>query len=180
MKYLFILFVGIVLGALGCNLYLKRNTTPPPEFVEATPAQRDSQPPATANPPTASVSRSFGERASDTTSDIKKSLATKAQEWRLTPEDLKRELREGGKIFREKAGVVGGKVSDVRIVTIIKSKFVLDRDLSAMDITVECNKGHVVLSGEVPSVDHVAKAVAHAMDTEGVVNVSAHLKAPVL
>lgn len=175
MKYLFILVLGAVLGALGCNLYLKRNATPAPEFVEAAPAAsgEDREAPTPA-------SRSFGERASDTTSDIKKSLATKAREWRLTPEDLKRELRDGGKVVREKAGVVGGKVSDVRIVTIIKSKFVLDRDLSAMDITVECVKGHVVLSGEVPTVDHVAKAIAHAMDTDGVVNVSAHIKSAAL
>ncbi len=184
MKSLFVFILGIVIGALGCNLYLKRDTTPPPEFVEATPGSDSAHGghAAPAQPETAGSpeSRTFGERAADTTTDIKKSLSTKAQEWRLTPDDIKRELADGGKVVRQKAGAVGGKISDVRIITIIKSKYVLDRDLSAMDITVECKNGHVILSGNVATVDHVAKAITHAMDTDGVVNVASHLRAPVL
>lgn len=184
MKLFLGLLIGLVLGAGGYHLYLNRKPSPVSAQVEAA---RPPTSPSTAPAPQASApetrapeSRSLADRASDTTTDLKKSLATKAEEWRLTPDDIKRELRGGGQIVREKAGAVGGKIADVRIITVIKSKYVLDRDLSASDIRVECRNGHVILSGSVPSVDHIAKAVMQAMETDGVVNVASHLKAPLL
>ena len=183
MKLFLGLLIGLVLGAGGYHLYLNRKPSPASAQVEAarpspTPFAAPATPPAPA--PRPPESRSLTDRASDTTTDLKKSLATKAEEWRLTPDDIKRELRGGGQIVREKAGAVGGKITDVRIITVIKSKYVLDRDLSASGIRVECSKGHVILSGNVPSVDHIAKAVMQAMETDGVVNVASHLKAPLL
>jgi hypothetical protein len=178
MKSLLIFLLGGVIGAFAYSLYIARQTTPP------TPAVGTPAPGAPASAPSASApapspdTRTLGERAAETTAEIKDSLAAKAKAWRLTPEDIKRELAEGGQIVREKAGSAGGKIADARIVAVIKSKYVLDRDLSAMDIKVECANGHVTLTGSLASIDLVSKAFYHALDTEGVVNVTANLTTP--
>lgn len=163
MKSLLIFLLGAVIGAFAYSLYINREENLDSHAVEA---------------PANSGTRTFGERASDTTTDVKNGLAAKAKEWHLTPEELKRELQHGGKIVREKAGVAGGKIADARIVAAIKSKYVLDRQLSALDIHVDSAEGHVTLTGSVASVDLVSKAIAHAMDTDGVVNVTSHLTVP--
>ncbi len=172
MKSLLLFLLGAVVGAFGYSLYIAREARPLPPAAEA-PAPTHS--PA---PDTRTDTRTFGEKASDTASDLKNTLAEKAKEWHLTPEDLKRELQEGGKVVREKAGVAGGKITDARIVAVIKSKYVLDRDLSARDINVDCSEGRVQLTGSVASVELVSKAIVLAMDTDGVVNVTSNLTTP--
>jgi len=165
MKSILIFLLGAVIGAFAYSLYIAREAKPL-VAVEA---------PAPTPAPTPPQTRSLGERAAETTTELKDTLTTKAKEWHLTPEDIKRELAEGGKIVREKAGVAGGKIADARIITVIKAKYVLDRDLSAMDINVDCTNGNVTLTGALASIELVSKAFYHAMDTDGVVGVTANL-----
>ncbi len=159
MKSLVIFLLGAVIGAFAYSLYVSRETGAAPQEVEA------PQP----------ETRTLGERASDSTTGIKDRLAAKAKEWRLTPEEIKRELQRGGQIVREKAGAAGGKIADVRIVAVIKSKYVINRDLPAKDINVDCTGGKVTLTGDVASVELISKAVLLAMDTDGVVAVTSNL-----
>jgi hypothetical protein len=165
MKSLLIFLLGGVIGAFAYSLYIAREAKPAATAVEA--------PAPTPAPP--ADTRTLGERAAETTTEIKDTLAAKAKEWHLTPEDIKRDLQKGGQIVREKATVAGGKIADVRIVTVIKSKYVLDRDLSAMDIKVDCTDGKVTLTGALASTTLVSKAILLAMDTDGVVNVTSNL-----
>jgi hypothetical protein len=167
MKSLLLFLLGAVIGAFGYSLYIAREAKPLPHASVAAPAP---------TPPAAP--RTFGEKAADTTNEIKDTLAEKAKDWHLTPDDIKRELQQGGKIVREKAAVAGGKIADARIVTVIKSKYVLDRELSALDINVDCTEGKVTLTGALASVDLVSKATLLAMDTDGVVHVTSNLTAP--
>ena len=169
MKSILIFLLGAVIGAFAYSLYIARETKPLATAVEA--------PTPTPTPPSApsAETRSLGERAAETTTELKDTLAAKAKEWHLTPEDIKRELQKGGQIVREKAAVAGGKITDVRIVTVIKSKYVLDRDLSALDIKVDCTDGKVTLSGALASATLVSKAILLAMDTDGVVGVTSNL-----
>ena len=169
MKSILLFLLGAVIGAFAYSLYIAREAKPLATAVEA--------PTPTPTPPSApsAETRSLGERAAETTTELKDTLTTKAKEWHLTPEDIKRELAEGGKIVREKAGVAGGKIADARIITVIKAKYVLDRDLSAMDINVDCTNGNVTLTGALASIELVSKAFYHAMDTDGVVGVTANL-----
>jgi len=169
MKSILLFLLGAVVGAFAYSLYIARETKPLATAVEA--------PTPTPTPPSApsAETRSLGERAAETTTELKDTLAAKAKEWRLTPEDIKRELQKGGQIVREKATVAGGKIADVRIITVIKSKYVLDRDLSAMDIKVDCTDGKVTLTGALASATLVSKAILLAMDTDGVVNVTSNL-----
>ena len=39
---------------------------------------------------------------------------------------------------------LGGQIGDAGLITFIKGKYLMDRDLSALAIKVECNNGHVI------------------------------------
>jgi uncharacterized membrane protein len=117
----------------------------------------------------------IGAKTRDTASRVKDSMADKLQEWHLTPDDIKADLAKTGQVVRSKTAVVGDRISDARIVAVVKAKFVLDRDLSALDINVDCRDGDVSLRGTVATHDLIGKAVVLALDTDGVHNVVSQL-----
>ena len=97
--------------------------------------------------------------------------------WHLTPAEVRADLARTGEVVREKAQSAGSEISDVRIVAVIKAKYVLDRSLSAGSIRVESHQGFVFLDGTVPSADLIGRAVKLALDTDGVRRVTARLTA---
>jgi hypothetical protein len=99
----------------------------------------------------------------------------KLRQWHLTPDDIRQDLSKTGEVVRTQAGAVGGKISDARILTVIKAKYVLDRDLSVCDIHVSVENGRVILAGTVTSEDLLGRAVALALDTGGVADVHSRL-----
>ncbi len=102
------------------------------------------------------------------------------REWRLTPEDIRRQLDRAGQVIKREGGALterlDGATLDARIVTVIEAKYTLDRDLSAWDISVASTQGHVTLSGTVNEPDLVVRAVVIALDTTGVVDVKSALR----
>ncbi len=94
---------------------------------------------------------------------------------RFNRDDIKRELEQTGQVVRAKTQKAGEKIADARITAMIKAKYVLDRELSAWDISVDTQDGTVTLTGTVSSADLVAKATAIALDTDGVHKVTAKL-----
>lgn len=98
----------------------------------------------------------------------------------LRPDQIKDELTRSGKIFRRKAQDAGSQVvntaSDARVITEIKAKYAADATLSVWNIAVECSEAHVALSGSVTSADDIGRAVAVALDTDGVRDVTSTLE----
>lgn len=90
----------------------------------------------------------------------------------LRAEDIKDELARTGKVVRKKAQEIGAAVADAtadaRITAAIKSKYAIDRELSAWTISVNTTDGKVTLAGTVSSLDQISKAVNIALETEGV------------
>ena len=76
----------------------------------------------------------------------------------------------------EKSREVGEKMDDTRITGIIKGKYLLDKDLSVLAISVSCTDGHVTLSGSAETSVLVKRAVELARDTNGVTRVTSQLK----
>lgn len=70
---------------------------------------------------------------------------------------------------------LGGQIGDASIITLIKGKYVMDRDLSALAIKVECTNGHVTLTGTVASPELMVRAAGIARQTKGVTEVTARL-----
>jgi osmotically-inducible protein OsmY len=101
--------------------------------------------------------------------------ADRLREWHLGADDIRSDLAQTGQVVREKAGVVGERIGDVRIATVIKAKFVIDGSLQAGAIGVAVDDGAVTLTGSVPSTEAVGRATALALDTAGVRTVTARL-----
>jgi hypothetical protein len=114
--------------------------------------------------------------AKEAATGAKEAVAGKAEDWKLTSADIKEELAKTGQVVRSKTAVIGDRIGDARIVAVVKAKFVLDRELSALDINVDCRDGDVSLRGTVATHELIGKAVVLALDTDGVRNVASKLK----
>lgn len=130
--------------------------------------------------------RTLGEQTRDATNtavdktrevatSVKNSVSAKLTEWKLTPADIQADLEKGGRIVRAKAAVAGEKIGtaadNARIVTLIKTKYVTDSDLSALKIDVDADSGLVTLKGTVTSPELIGRAIVLALDTQGVAQV---------
>ena len=98
----------------------------------------------------------------------------------LKPDEIKEELARTGKVVRRKAREVTGQVVDAAVdaktTAVIKAKLAADRDLSAWSISVSTSAGRVALDGTVASEGQIGQAILLAMETDGVVDVTANLK----
>ena len=156
------LLIGIILGAVGFWFLQKKAR----EHPEAEQRYEDSAAQLRAN-------------ASDAAHNMSDALRAKMDTLDLHTDQIKDELSRTGKIFRSKTQAAGGQVadaaSDARAVTEIKAKYLTDKTLSAWNISVGCDQGHVTLSGTVSSPDDIGRAVAIAYDADGVHDVTSSL-----
>lgn len=165
MRGLILLLVLILAGVLGWNYYNKRK-------AEETAAMERAR--------AAETKPSLLDQARDAAVSAKDAISDKLDQWHLSGSDIRRDLEKTGEVVRTKAREAGTSVanatSNARIVSSIKTKYALDKDLKARSIEVSCDAGHVVLRGSVATEALVGKAVAFALDTEGVVEVKSQLK----
>ena len=167
MKTAFIFFLlGAMAGAFALYLYQQ------PEPVAATAAH----PGTTLSTKARATAEDVGASTLDTARRVKDSVSDKLAEWHLTSDDIKADLAKTGQVVRTKAAAAGDRIGDARIVTVVKAKFVLDRDLSALDINIDCKDAEVVLNGVVATPDLIGRATALALDTDGVRLVTSRLK----
>jgi osmotically-inducible protein OsmY len=75
----------------------------------------------------------------------------------------------------EKSKKVGETMDDARIIAAIKGKFLVEKDLSSLALSVSCNDGHVVLTGTAASDELAARAARLARETSGVVGVTSRV-----
>jgi hypothetical protein len=157
------LVLGIVLGSLGYWFLEKKAHEHPEEQQHYEQAVADT------------VSN-----ASVTTQSISEALQAKLDTLDLHTDQIKAELARTGEIVRRKAADIGelaaDAASDARAVTEIKAKFAEDSTLSVWKISVSCSHGHVALSGTVSSADDIGKAVALALASDGVRDVTSTLQ----
>jgi hypothetical protein len=157
------LLIGIVLGAVGYWFIQKKAQ----EHPEAQQHFEQSAAQALTNAGVAAQNMSAA-------------LAAKLDTLDLHAEQIKDELAKTGQIIRRKAQDIGeatvNAASDARAVTEIKAKYAVDSTLSAWKISVSCNQGHATLSGTVSSPDDIGKAVALALDADGVRDVTSTIQ----
>jgi osmotically-inducible protein OsmY len=147
--------LGIILGAVG-YWFVEKKAGEHPEaqqrFQQSTAALRGN--------------------AEDAARNLGDAMRAKLDTLDLRTDQIKQELTNGGQIFRRKAQDIGDKAadatSDARAVAEIKAKYAADKTLSAWDISVSCDQGHVKLSGTVSSPDDIGRAMAIALDVDGV------------
>jgi osmotically-inducible protein OsmY len=163
MKFLNGLIVGIILGAVG-YWFIQDKARQHPESEQR---YEDA------------ASRA-GAAASETAHNISDAFKAKLETLDLRSDQIKDEMARTGKVVRRKAQNLGEKVedaaADARAVTEIKAKYAADSDLSVWSISVSCHDGHVALSGTVPNAEGVGKAVALALQADGVEDVTSTLE----
>lgn len=117
----------------------------------------------------------FAERSRKMAIDARDAMAAKAEGWELTPQNIRDELAKTGRVVRTRAVAVGERMEDVRIVTVLKGKYVVEKNLSSFDVGVECQDGEVTLSGSVRFPEQIGQAVGLALQTSGVHRVVSRL-----
>jgi osmotically-inducible protein OsmY len=157
------LLLGIVIGAVGFWFVQKKGR----EHPEAQQRYEES----------AAQLRTSASEAAHNMSDA---LRAKLETLDLRTDQITAELSRDGKIVRRKAQDIGDQVvnaaSDARAITEIKAKFAADATLSVWSISAGCTQGHATLSGTVESPDDIGRAVAMALDTDGVRDVTSTLE----
>ena len=129
----------------------------------------------TENPTLAQRADDLVDKARDAAADGKAAVASKTEDWKLSSDNIKDELAKTGQVVRSKARTAGDFIDDARIVAVIKGKYVIEKDLSAFAITVDCKDGQVRLTGSVNSPDNIGRAVKIALETSGVHDVFSRL-----
>jgi osmotically-inducible protein OsmY len=157
------LVFGIILGAAGF-WFIQKKANEHPE------AQQHYQQSMT----------DAGAAASKAASNFSDAMKAKLETLNLQSGQIKDELVKTGEVIRRKAYDIGeaaaDAASDARAVTEIKAKYAGDSTLSVWKISVSCHQGHVTLSGTVSSPDDIGKAVALALDADGVRDVTSTLQ----
>jgi hypothetical protein len=165
MKKSFVVFAVIVALSTGCS---KDQT------------DRAKQDATTAAEKARDAANTFAAKTADAAVRTKDAVAKKMEEWKLSPDDIRDDFQKTGRIVRSKSiGLgqrVGEAVDDARVVTAIKAKYLTDRELSALSISVSSEKGLVTLNGSVKSLDLAGRATALALDTDGVTSVVSLLR----
>jgi osmotically-inducible protein OsmY len=157
------LIIGIILGAVGYWFIQKKAQEHPAaqQHYEQSAAQAYTN-------------------ASVAAHDMSDSLKAKLDTLDLNGDQIKDELSKTGQIIRRKAQDIGdtavNTASDARAVTEIKAKYAMDSTLSVWKISVSCSQGHVTLSGTVSSPDDIGKAVALALEADGVRDVTSTIQ----
>jgi osmotically-inducible protein OsmY len=97
----------------------------------------------------------------------------------LSANEIQKDIDSGAVIVRTKESVVGaptGNSDDSVIETMVKGKLQSDKDVASSAIDVDAKNGEVTLKGSADSAEHVGRAIALALDTQGVTKVSSQIK----
>ncbi|HUR58041.1 MAG TPA: BON domain-containing protein [Opitutaceae bacterium] len=100
-------------------------------------------------------------------------------EWRLGTAELQGDLDRSVTIVRTKDSIVGaptGATDDSVIETMVKGKIQADSQVSGAMIDVSAKSGEVSLKGSADSAAQIGRAIALALDTQGVTKVSSDIK----
>jgi osmotically-inducible protein OsmY len=74
------------------------------------------------------------------------------------------------------AGAPTGNMDDSVIITMVKNKLQADSELSSLNLDVQAHNGEVTLKGNAQNATQIGRAIALALDTDGVTKVSSDIK----
>jgi hyperosmotically inducible periplasmic protein len=197
-----LLFSTIVIGLVltGCNKTTKKSTaandTTAGTYSSSTTAATDQTAASTTSPTATTTSTdTFGNKvdragrdmsnaasnAADSMRSAGQGLANTARttEWRLNSSDIQADLDAKRDIIRTKdaAGTPTGHTDRKMIKSSVEGRFKADSDLSNLKLSVDAKRdGEVELDGKAMSADQVGKAIALALDTDGVNKVTSKIR----
>lgn len=106
-------------------------------------------------------------------------VAARMTEWKLNPSDIQEDLNNDRDIVRTKEATAGAQTgtSDKSVIdSMVTSRLEADSDLAALKLHVSASReGEVTLRGKAHSAEEVGRAIALALDTEGVTKVTSKI-----
>jgi osmotically-inducible protein OsmY len=126
--------------------------------------------------------RAAGNSAASAIGSAATNVSTTARmaEWKLNPSDIQADLDNNKEIVRSKnpeAGAPTGTADKSVVESMVNSRLNADTDIAALKLHVSADKhGEVTLKGKAHSADEVGRAIALALDTEGVTKVTSKVK----
>lgn len=181
-KTAFTLTALATLACFGCNKREDQDTAKAGNVATLT-ASNTNNAADNVNALANSVGRDLNNAANktaDAVRDTADALATKARDWKLTPDDLRADLEKSGRIVRSKSAeatdTARAAADTTAISSAIRTKYAADPDLSATDIRLNISDGVVSLDGEVANLAQLSRAITLALDTTGVHEVVSNLK----
>ncbi|QYM78051.1 BON domain-containing protein [Horticoccus luteus] len=171
-KFTLLLTAVSSLLVLGCS---KKNdgytTTTTNNTMSDTTAAADHDM-RTAGDKVADASRDAADKVGDAAHKAGDAIQDKLQDWHLTGDDIKADLRKSGEVVRSKSSAAAASTSSAfdtaRITSTINAKYATDSGLSMWKIDVDTNKDVVTLTGSVDSPEQIGRAIAIALNTDGV------------
>lgn len=187
MKTSILLTLALGLVLTGCNKSTRSSsthatdTTAPSSDYTAT-ANSTAANANTAANRTADDLRSAGNSAANAIGNAASNIGTAARiaEWHLTANDLQADLDNNREIVRTKetpAGAPTASSDKSMLESMVKSRLEADSSIAALKLSVDADKGGVInLKGKAMSAEEVGRAIALALDTEGVTKVTSKIK----
>lgn len=184
----------IGLAFAGCNKSTRTSTAANDPYPTTTPtaAEQAAADTRAATSNAADDLRTAGERASDNIksgvnsassaiSNAASNVAHTARmtEWRLNTTDIQADLDAKREIVRTKssAGAPTGSMDKSTLKAAVEGRLKADSELAAFKLQVDPGKdGEINLDGKVNSADQVGKAIALALDTDGVTRVASKIE----
>lgn len=74
------------------------------------------------------------------------------------------------------AGAPTGAMDDSVVLTMVQNKLQADSELSSLRLEVQAHSNEVTLKGTAQSANQIGRAIALALETEGVTKVSSDIK----
>ncbi len=174
-----LLFTTLIAGValVGCNKSTKSTTA----TTDTT--TRDA---AVANADTAATRagndlRSAANNAGDALRSAGTAMASSARqtEWKLTADDINADLAAHRDIVRtrENAGNATGKMDKSVLKSAVEGRIKADSELANLKLDVNPKSdGEIQLEGKAQTADQIGKAIALALDTDGVTKVTSKIK----
>jgi hyperosmotically inducible periplasmic protein len=105
-------------------------------------------------------------------------LSARSIEWKLSADDIKDDVAANRKIVRTKSGAPTGMTADKSTFkATVQSRLRADTELATVPIDVDVDRdGTVNLDGKANTIEQIAHAIAVALDTEGVTQVTSKIQ----
>jgi hypothetical protein len=120
-----------------------------------------------------------GRETADKMREMGHDISARMTEWRLSASDIEADVTAGRPVVRTRTDGTAptGRVDGSTIEKSIKGRLQADAQLSDLRFDVNANrKGEVELEGKARTTDEIARAMAVALDTDGVAKVTSKIK----
>lgn len=183
------------LALVGCNKATRTTTASTDTTATPAPADTTVAPASTTTTSTDSLAARTDAAANRVGSDLKSaanntgdalrsagnSLASSARtmEWKLSASDIQADLDAHRDIVRTKdtSGSPTGKMDKDVLKSAVEGRIKADSDLANLKLDVNPkSNGEIQLEGKAMTADQVGKAIALALDTDGVTKVTSKIK----